>query len=230
MRLFLVVLVLGLPGTLLGQERPARSTAETAAATQHTSLDTAPSDAQLVSDVEALVARRLQESRAVGLSIAIARGAELVLAGGYGRAELEFDVAADTDTSFRIGSVTKPFTAAAIMRLVEQGKLALDDDMSDYLPDFPTQGHTVSIRHLLTHTSGIESFTSVAEFWRTGAARELSADELLGYVEGVNFEFEPGEQYEYSNTGYYLLGRIIEEVPVHRTASSCRTSSAHPWV
>ncbi|MEN8375062.1 MAG: serine hydrolase domain-containing protein [Gemmatimonadota bacterium] len=169
------------------------------------------SDEQLAGEVDALAAMRLQEPGAVGFSVAVARGGRMLLAKGYGLADLEHDVAADAETSFRIGSVTKQFTAAAIMRLLEQGKLSLDDELTRYYPDYPTQGHTVTIRHLLTHTSGIKSYTGVGEFWETGAARDLSADELLAYVDDADFDFTPGQQFKYSNTGYYMLGAIIEQ-------------------
>ncbi|RXM18210.1 class A beta-lactamase-related serine hydrolase, partial [Citrobacter sp. AAK_AS5] len=85
----------------------------------------------------------------------------ILVAKGYGLADAEFDVPANPETMFRIGSVTKQFTAAAILRLVEQGKLSLDDDLSKYVPDFPLQGHAVTIRQLLNHTSGIPSYTSL---------------------------------------------------------------------
>ena len=101
----------------------------------------------------------------VGLSIGVAKGGEVIVAKGYGLADAEFDVPADKDTMFRIGSVTKQFTAAAIMRFVEQGKIRLDDDLGTYLPDFPLQGHAVTIRQLLNHTSGIPNYTSLGESW-----------------------------------------------------------------
>ena len=189
--------LLSLAVTSLGTSRPANATQI--------------SDEQFVSDVEALVADRLQEPGSVGFSVAIARGGEMIHAEGYGRADIEHDIAADAETIFRIGSITKQFTAAAIMRLVEQGKLSLEDDITRYLPDFPTRGHTVTIRHLLTHTSGIKSYTAVDDFWRTGAALELSVDEVLAYVPDMGFNFVPGQQFKYSNTGYYILGSIIEK-------------------
>lgn len=116
-----------------------------------------PSDAEVLSKVDAIAAEYLQKPSAVGLSIGVARKGQVIVAKGYGLADAEFDVPVDKDTMFRIGSVTKQYTAAAIMRLVEQGKISLDDDLSKYLPDFPMQGNAVTIRQLLNHTSGIVS-------------------------------------------------------------------------
>lgn len=172
---------------------------------------TPPSDAQLVEEVGALVSTALQRPGAVGLSVAIARGGEIIHAAGYGLAEVEHGVKANVETTFRIGSVTKQFSAALVMKLVEQGKLSLDDEMTKYFPDYPTQGHTITVRHLLNHTSGIKSYTGVPDFWVTGGPRELSVDELLAYVKDLDFDFAPGEQYKYNNTAYYMIGAIIEQ-------------------
>lgn len=171
-----------------------------------------PSDAELISRVDELASAALQQPGAVGFSVAVARGEKIIIAQGYGLAEAEHDVPADADTMFRIGSVTKQFTAAAVMRLHEQGKLGLNDDMNKFLPDFPTQGHTVTIRHLLTHTSGIHSYTSDGEFMLKRTGLELSHDQLLAEFIDDPFDFAPGERWAYSNSGYYLLGMIIEKV------------------
>jgi CubicO group peptidase (beta-lactamase class C family) len=120
-----------------------------------------PSDTELAAKVDAIVAEWLQRPGAVGLSVAVARGEEFIIAKGYGKADLEFNVSADEDTMFRIGSVTKQYTAAAVMMLIEEGKINLDDELTEFLPDCPTQGHTVTIRQLLNHTSGIKSYTSI---------------------------------------------------------------------
>lgn len=104
-----------------------------------------PSPGELQSKVDSIAADFLSGPGAVGLSIGVARKGRIIVAKGYGLADAEFDVPADKDTMFRIGSVTKQFTAAAIMRLVEQGKLSLEDNLSRYLPDFPRQGHTVTV-------------------------------------------------------------------------------------
>ena len=162
--------------------------------------------------IETIVQKHLREPGAVGLSVAVGRGAEVVFAKGYGRADLEFDVPVNEDTLFRIGSVTKQFTAAAILRLQERGKLAIDDELAKYLPEFPTQGHVVTLRHLLTHTSGIVNYTNLGPDWERIVARELSDAEMLALFQDKPFDFEPGERWNYSNSGYYLLGMIVARV------------------
>jgi D-alanyl-D-alanine carboxypeptidase len=171
-----------------------------------------PTDEELIRRVDELVTAALKQPGAVGFSVAAARGDTIVLAKGYGLAEVEHDVAASADTMFRIGSITKQYTAAAIMRLYEQGKLGLDDDMHKFLPDFPTQDHTVTIRHLLTHTSGIHSYTSDGEFMQNRTGLELTHEQLLAEFKDDPFDFAPGEKWAYNNSGYYLLGMIIEKI------------------
>jgi D-alanyl-D-alanine carboxypeptidase len=171
-----------------------------------------PSDTDLQAKVDAIAADYLAKPGAAGLSIGIARQGKVLLAKGYGLADVEFDVPANADTMFRIGSVTKQFTAAAIMRLVEQGKISLDDSLNKFLPDYPTQGHTVTIRHLLNHTSGIKSYTDVGEEWVKIHPLELTHEQLLALVKDRPFDFKPGEKWAYNNTAYYMLGMIIETI------------------
>ena len=99
-----------------------------------------------------------------GLSVAVMRGEQMVLAKGYGFADVERKIPAAPETIYQLGSISKQFTAAAIMRLVERGKVRLDDPLTKYLPDYPTQGHTVLVRHLLHQTSGIKEFFTVRGF------------------------------------------------------------------
>ena len=169
-------------------------------------------DDALMAKVDAIIAGALTKPGAVGFSVALARGDESIIEKAWGTADLEFDVDADSQTMFRIGSVTKQFTAAAILKLVEEGKLSLDDEITKFIPDYPVQGHTVTIRHLLTHTSGIRSYTGIPGFMETHTAEPLSHDELLAFFKDKPFEFEPGEKFAYNNSGYYLLGMIIENI------------------
>jgi CubicO group peptidase (beta-lactamase class C family) len=119
-------------------------------------------------------------------------------------------VAVNSETMFRIGSVTKQFTALSILQLAEQGKVGLQDPITTYLPDYPTQGHTVTVHHLLTHTSGIRSYTSLEEYTKFHRL-DLTDEELLDRFANEPFDFAPGEKFKYNNSGYYLLGMIIEK-------------------
>ncbi len=162
--------------------------------------------------VQAVVERAMDRPEAVGLSVAVVRGNEVVFNKGFGKANLEWDTDADSETIFRIGSITKQFTAAAIMKLVEREQMALDDPISQYLPDFDVGGRTITVRQLLNHNSGIPNYTAQPNFMRDAAGRNLTHEQLLEWVIGVDFDFEPGEGWNYSNTNYYLLGMIIEMV------------------
>ncbi|HEX6050344.1 MAG TPA: serine hydrolase domain-containing protein, partial [Gemmatimonadaceae bacterium] len=115
-------------------------------------------------------------------------------------------------TVYRIGSVTKQFTSAAIMRLMEQGKLSLDDTLQKFFPDFPAQGNRVTVRHLLNHTSGIKSYTSLGPKWARVIRIDLAPDSLVALFANEPFDFKPGDSYRYNNSGYFLLGMIIEKL------------------
>lgn len=171
-----------------------------------------PTDAQITAAVDRLAAEAVSTGGTAGLSIAVARDGRLILSKGYGLAEVEHDVAATADTMFRAGSITKQFTAAAIMRLVEQGKVGLDEPVTTHLPGYNTHGREITIRHLLTHTSGIKSYTDLVEIMREAPERVFTHHELIGRVQNEPLAFEPGTQFAYNNTGYYLLGMIIEKV------------------
>jgi len=162
--------------------------------------------------VDALVAERLAKPDAVGFSVGIAQQGKVLLAKGYGLAEAEFQTPATAATRFRIGSISKQFTAALVMRLVEQKKVALGDGLEKYVPDFPLQGKKVTVHQLLNHSSGIPSYTDVGPAWEKLNALEMSHTELLAFVAGKPFDFEPGADWRYSNTGYYLLGVLLEKV------------------
>ncbi len=148
--------------------------------------------------------------RAIGLSVAVAYGDEFVLNDGFGLANIEHDVAVDADTTFRIGSITKQVTAAMAMRLVESGEIGLDDPITKFV-SYPVGSYEVTVRHLLTHTSGIKSYTGIDSVMST-IALDRSHDELLAFVREEPFDFAPNDAYLYNNTGYYLLGMILENV------------------
>lgn len=171
-----------------------------------------PTDAEITAAADKLAAEALSETGGAGLSVAVARNGKVILSKGYGLAEVEHDVRTDWDSMFRMGSITKQFTAAAIMRLVEQGRIGLDDPITKYLPEYNTQGREITIRHLLTHTSGIKNYTEVRRIMVDEPEREFERQELLDMVQNEPLAFEPGAGCAYSNTGYYLLGIVIESV------------------
>jgi CubicO group peptidase (beta-lactamase class C family) len=146
-----------------------------------------------------------------GVAVAVVQRGDTLLLDGYGQANLEFDVPMPAGAVFEVGSITKQFTAAAILQLAAKDSLDLDAEITEYLPDYDTRGHTVTVRNLLYHTSGIRSYTSLSEFFDF-YRREMPRDTVVSLAEDEPFRFAPGTVMSYSNTGYYLLGLIIEDV------------------
>jgi CubicO group peptidase (beta-lactamase class C family) len=170
-----------------------------------------PSRAELAARVDSLTADYMNRTHTPAVSVAVVRGSDTLVMKGYGAASLEPHRDATASTVYRIGSITKQFTSAAIMRLIERGKLSLSDPMSKYLPDVPLHGHVVTIHHLLNHTSGIHSYTSKRE-WQGTWAQDLTPRQIVAFVDNDTFDFAPGARYAYNNSGYVLLGMIIEKV------------------
>jgi CubicO group peptidase (beta-lactamase class C family) len=161
--------------------------------------------------VDSIAAEAIRERVAPGLSIAIGRGGRVELASGYGLAKVQRRVAVRPASIFRIGSLTKQFTAAAIMQLVEQRRLGLDDRVAPLVIELPGLDPSITIRQLLNHTSGIADYTALDAFARL-RGRALTHAELLAMIAATPRDFAPGEQWRYSNSGYYLLGLILERV------------------
>ena len=182
------------------------------------SADTGPSDAELKEPAEASLAvqadavmARVYGPEEPGAVLLVMKDGEALLRKAYGMADLELGVALEPDMIFRIGSMTKQFTAVAVLMLMEQGRLGLSDPITRFLPDYPTQGRTITVEHLLTHTSGIPGFASLPD-WPPLAREDMTLSELIALFEDEPLEFGPGERWKYSNSGYVLLGAIIEEV------------------
>lgn len=146
-----------------------------------------------------------------GAAIIVRRGGRTLFRKGYGLANLEHGIKVEPDMVFRLGSVTKQFTAVAVLMLAQQGKLSLKDEIGKYFPDFPTGGRRVTIEHLLTHTSGITSYTDLAE-WLPLLRNDMTPEEIIAMSKDKPFEFAPGERWKYNNSGYIMLGAIIEKV------------------
>jgi CubicO group peptidase (beta-lactamase class C family) len=161
-----------------------------------------------IAEVERYVRAELARQRIPGLSVAILRGDRLVLARGYGYANLEHRVKATDSTVYQVGSVTKQFTAAAVVMLSEQGRLGLDNPITRYLPEGDSVWQGVTIRHLLTHTSGIPEISDTLHWWR----RDYTESELVRLAATQPLGFVPGASWRYSSIGYTLLGVIVHRV------------------
>lgn len=165
------------------------------------------SSSVLADRVDDLVKERLHERHIPGAAVAVIKKGKTIKMKGYGLASVEFNVPVTTDTVFEIGSVSKQMTAAGIMLLVEDGKIDLDEKISKYLPGTPEAWSEVTVRHLLTHTSGIKSYTSLSGF---ELSRRVSMEGFIEQLSPYPLEFVPGEKNIYSNSGYNLLAYIIQ--------------------
>ncbi len=143
-------------------------------------------------------------------SVLVARGGRVILSKGYGMANYELDVPNTPRTKFRLGSVTKQFTSMAIMQLEQQGKLKVSDTLQTYFPDYP-QGDKITLRHLLTHTAGVPNYTALPDYAKL-MSQPTTALQIIDRFKSLPLEFAPGEKINYSNSGYVLLGAIIEKV------------------
>jgi len=170
-----------------------------------------PAPAPETPKIDAFAKAALDDHKAVGLAVAVARGDKLLVAKGYGFADLEHKTPVTADTVFRIGSITKQFTAVAILQLAERGQLQLSDDVRKYVPEFPAKQKPITLEHLLTHTSGIFNYTSVKDWVEVGK-KPMTRQQLLAMFADKPLEFDPGTRWEYSNSNYYLLGMVIEAV------------------
>jgi CubicO group peptidase (beta-lactamase class C family) len=150
------------------------------------------------------------EKRVAGIAVAVVKGTDTLLHKSYGQADLSWGTPMPTDAVFEIGSVTKQFTAAAVLQLRDEGKIDLDADITTYLPDYPTQGHRIPVRRLLDHTSGIRGYTEMEAFGEF-APRKLPRDSLVARFAAEPFDFPPGQALIYNNSAYFLLGLIIEK-------------------
>jgi CubicO group peptidase (beta-lactamase class C family) len=147
-----------------------------------------------------------------GAAVLVAQKDRIIYHKAFGMANLELGVPLRPDHVFRIGSVSKQFTAAAILQLMEQGKLSLDDDLTKFIPDYPTLGRKITVEHLLTHTSGIKSYTDMKVWTPEVQRKDFTPAALIDFFKNQPMDFEPGTKYQYNNSGYFLLGYIIEKV------------------
>jgi CubicO group peptidase (beta-lactamase class C family) len=146
-----------------------------------------------------------------GATILIAKEGKVVYRKAFGKSNLELNIDMIPENVFEIGSITKQFTGVSILMLLEEGKLSLDDEITKFIPDYPTQETTITIQHLLTHTSGIKSYTSMPSL-KDFARKDISPTELIDAFKNEPMDFNPGEKFLYNNSGFVLLGYIIEKV------------------
>tara|TARA_B100000959_G_C14934449_1_gene605123 strand:- start:33 stop:608 length:576 start_codon:yes stop_codon:yes gene_type:complete len=166
-----------------------------ALATTTTFADLKPNFIKIVNGIAKNV---IKEDGTPGMSIAVAKGSEIIHTKGFGQVDITNKTKASPDHIYRIGSVTKQFTSSAIMQLVEQGKLSLDDPLTKFVPEFKGAGDAVTITHLLNHTSGIRSYTNLTSYMRS-SGEPMTHEELIGEISKIEFDFKPGEEYRYNN-------------------------------
>jgi CubicO group peptidase (beta-lactamase class C family) len=169
-----------------------------------------PSRAELVARLDSLAADYVAQAPASGMTIAVVSRADTLLLKGYGERDRDKHLPAEAATVYRLGSITKQFTAAAVMRLVEKGSVKLEAPITTYLPQYP-QWKSVTVRQLLNHTSGIHSYTASAE-WRKHWTEDMTPAALIAFVAKDSMDFAPGTRWSYNNTGYMLLGLLLEKV------------------
>ncbi len=162
--------------------------------------------------IDALLAQYHEYGLFNGSALVAANGS-VIFKKGYGDANMEWDIPNEPDTKFRLGSITKQFTAVLILQLMQEGKLTLNDPLTLHMPDYPNEGASkVTIHHLLTHTSGIPSYTGLPDFFAEKSRDPYTPEELVDVFDELPLEFEPGSEWRYNNSGYFLLGVIIEKI------------------
>ena len=184
-------------------------TSEIAPAATPTSVPTVSPTEEIALKVDEFINAYLELGKFSG-AVLIAKDGEVLLSRGYGMANYEHDVPNTPRTKFRLASITKSFTALATLQLQEMGLLDVDEPIATYLPDY-LNGDQITIHHLLTHTSGIPSYNIYPEYW-DNRMLPSAIERTVGIFKDKPLEFSPGERYQYSNSGFLLLGHIIEEV------------------
>ncbi len=181
-----------------------------------------PTEAELTQKVDEVFAE-WDSTSSPGCSLAVIRDGDVIYGRGYGMANLEYDVAISPRSVFRIGSTSKQFTAAAVALLAGEGKLSLDDDIREHLPEMPRYDSPVTIRHLIHHTSGVRDYLTL--MWLKGKRDEdyyTDEEVVVAVARQKELNFEPGERYLYSNSGYFLLSQIVESASGQTLAEYAR--------
>lgn len=163
-----------------------------------------------VAAIDAYVARQVTEKRFVGLSLALLQNGKVVLARGYGKSSLAAGAAVEVDTAFAVGSITKQLASACVFLLAEDGKLSVDDKVAKYYPKLTRAGE-ITLYDLMTHTSGYPDYYPL-DFVDRRMEKPIAHDQLIQEYAGRTLDFDPGTRFSYSNTGYVILGRVVEKV------------------
>lgn len=157
---------------------------------------------------DSLIQSEFREQNGLGGAFLVSHKGKAVYKKAFGMANLELNVKLNTNSVFQIGSMTKQFTAVAIILLEEQGKLKVSDEVSKYIPTYPNGSH-ITIQHLLTHSSGIRDFTKMKNLSDI-AQKEMTPEQMVDFFKNEPVDFAPGEKFDYNNSGYIVLGYIIE--------------------
>lgn len=165
----------------------------------------------LIQISDSIMSKVYEENGPGGIAL-VAKGEEILYRKAFGLADLELGVKMTPENIIRIGSLTKQFTAIAILKLAEEGKLGLQDPITKYIDDYPTLGYRITIEHLLTHTSGIRSFTNMNAWNADLNKMNIPPQKKIDFFKDEPMDFVPGEEFKYNNSGYILLGYIIELV------------------
>jgi len=171
----------------------------------------APEFAAQAAAIDSIMMEPVRDGSIAGASVAVAVDGEEVAVRAYGWADLELRVPTSADAVYEVGSVTKQFTSAGLLKLAEQGLVDLDSEIGNYLPDFPTQGNRITVRELLDHTSGIRGYTEMPAAYPY-FVRRVPRDSLLALIADHPFDFPTGEHEIYNNSAYYLAGMILEQI------------------
>ena len=168
-------------------------------------------DKQILKSLDDMLSAEFKQNEP-GIAVLISKNGKIVYEKAFGSANIELNVPMQPDMVFRIGSITKQFTAVGILQLVEEGKISLQDSVQKYVSDFPTKGHTITIENLLTHTSGFIDYSSMNDPDPYIERRDFTGDFIVNYFKNEALQFKPGSKYSYSNSNYALLAYIIEKI------------------
>lgn len=179
-------------------------------------------------DLDAVAQRVIAQERVAGASVLVVQHGKVILHKGYGYADLGLDAPAKDETAYHVVGPMLPFTGIAVMQLVERGKLSLEDDLSKHVPEFPVQGHRVTIRQLLNHTSGIVDYHYLGDPIEATSRQPKALDEVMALYAGKKWVNEPGKKWDWSISGFQLLVTIVERVSGESFAEYVRKNIFEP--